>query len=145
MAAMGADVPEHRCGREIAADAPDPGQRGRWQRVQVHGRQVSRQCVQVSDGLGLEDLVQPLVELLGVEPADSMMLAQLVSGPLAVLVRGPDRRVRWHRHILLAPLGRTAPPLYSLPLGGAMPAVPAMRATSWPSRAKPLAPPSSAV
>src|SRR5258707_8340628 len=124
--------PHHRRGGQSAASGRVLArQRGGGQRIGADGGQVSGQRFELTPGLGREGLVPPLVELLGVEPADRVMLAQHVPGTVPVLVRGADQvRIGGH-HASLAPTG-CCPPRWSATASAAM-------------LANPLAPPSSAV
>jgi hypothetical protein len=79
------------------APAPCGTDAGGRQLVQVDRGQVGKQLVQLTESPGLERFLQAGVELLRRQPSYRVMLAQQLSGPLPVRVRGAQPRVTRHR------------------------------------------------
>lgn len=86
----------HQCVHRSAEGppAPFPGRRpaGRLQptrQLRPRVRQVARQLVEVDEGLGNKDELDPALQLLEAEPALGVVLVQLGGKTFPICIRGP--------------------------------------------------------
>jgi len=66
------------------------------QLVQVDGRQVRHQLIELAERRGVQGLVHPVMKFLGGQPARRVVFAQQRRGAVAIRVRGADPRITRH-------------------------------------------------